>query len=167
MRKSPSQKPLAERFWGFVSKRGSDECWPWSGAIRGRTGYGGIRINGQVAGAHRVSWELHNGPIPAGLLVMHKCDNPPCVNPAHLFVGTVKDNSVDMYQKGRSVQQTRPHLLVRGERVNTARLTAEQVQTIRTLYAAGRSVAALAHEYDVYERTIDNVVKRRSWRHVA
>ena len=98
----PVPRPLAERFWPKVDVRGPDECWPWR-ATQWR-GYGKIGIGGATGTdvrAHRVSWEIHNGPIPAGMLVCHRCDAPSCVNPAHLFLGTQRDNMADMLAKGR------------------------------------------------------------------
>lgn len=111
LRKNPPPRaptPLADLFWHLVDKRGPDDCWPWQGSLY--VGYGRIKDGqrGRV-GAHRVSWELHHGPIPDGLWVLHRCDNPPCVNPAHLFLGTPGDNVRDMHAKGRwSRRATRP-----------------------------------------------------------
>ena len=100
-----------ERFWARVNKGLPKECWEWkSASVRG--GYGQISVNGKRAIASRMSWELHNGKIPNGMFVCHHCDNPPCVNPGHLFLGTNFDNALDRTQKGRQppnqhVSQTR------------------------------------------------------------
>ena len=98
------RKPLAERFWAKVDRRGPDDCWNWTAMTHpdghGRIGEGGHY--GRMLYAHRVSYELHIGPIPPGLVVMHKCDNPRCVNPAHLQLGTDADNHRDCWNKGRS-----------------------------------------------------------------
>ena len=92
--------PLETRFWRFVAPSMDDRgCWEWTGARAGELGYG--CLGGKGPRAHRLSWEIHNGPIPDGLWVLHKCDNPPCVNPRHLFLGTRTDNIRDMFAKGR------------------------------------------------------------------
>jgi hypothetical protein len=157
-------RPLAERFWEKVDKRGPDECWEWQ-AARVRHGYGriGTGVGRGIDGAHRVSWQLHFGPIPAGMSICHTCDNPPCVNPVHLFVGTQDENWADMRTKGRGSEP--PHRL--GEAVNTAVLTEATVRICRERYAAGERTTDLAREFGVNQSTIKRVVSRKTWKHVA
>lgn len=155
------RRPLAARFWAKVEILGTDECWPWL-ASRDRHGYGHIGLGGREGGtgyAPRVSWELHNGPIPEGLWVLHRCDNPACVNPAHLFLGTPKDNTADMMVKGRANR-------ARGEDSGGAHFTAEQVVEIRATHARGRSMRALARQHGVSHSTISAMVHLRTWSHV-
>lgn len=102
---APPRVPLSDRWWAKVDVRGPDECWPWRGAYGGKSGrYGLLRLPGREGGtttAHRVGWTLLNGPIPEGLHVLHRCDNPPCCNPRHWFLGTNQDNVDDKVAKGR------------------------------------------------------------------
>lgn len=115
--------PLAERFWEKVDKRGPNECWLWRGAI-GRHGYGNLGSGtGRTLRAHRFSYELAHGAIPNGLVICHRCDEPRCVNPTHLFAASQSSNLQDMANKGRST---------RGERSPAAKLDGEAVLTIRT-----------------------------------
>jgi len=96
------RKSIEEKFWSKVTK--TDGCWMWGG-VKTLKGYGIIRVGGRVdpknLRAHRISWLLHNGPVPRGLMVCHHCDNPSCVRPDHLFVGTAVDNVHDSIKKGR------------------------------------------------------------------
>lgn len=101
---------INDRFWEYVDKNGLkpahvpelDNCWVWTGGKSGKAGYGTISFRGKKCVSSRVSWILHNGEIPQGMCVLHKCDNPPCVNPNHLFLGTHLDNTRDMIKKGRA-----------------------------------------------------------------
>lgn len=111
-----------DRFWSDVDKRTSSECWPWIGHRRPR-GYGILSVNGRARVASRYSYEINVGPIPDGLWVLHKCDNPPCVNPEHLFLGTIRDNTADMDAKGRRA-------INRAEDSGAASMTNEQALAI-------------------------------------
>ncbi len=148
-----SARPLTERFWSKVdSSGGPDICWPWI-ASRFQNGYGMFRHDGRLRGAHRVSFELANGAIPPGESVCHHCDNPPCVNPAHLFAGTNADNTADRQAKGRSA---------RGIRQGSSRLSSEDVAEIRRRYRF-RHGGELAREYGVSRSTIHGIVSRQNW----
>ncbi|HXI18492.1 MAG TPA: HNH endonuclease signature motif containing protein, partial [Chloroflexota bacterium] len=120
--------PLTERFWSAVQICAEVDCWEWQ-LFRDKRNYGrvGIARGKSPQLTHRVAWELANGPIPDGLLVCHSCDNPPCCNPAHLFLGTDQDNVDDMRRKGRGAF---------GERSGGSKVTAEQVLEIRRLSTA-------------------------------
>ena len=105
----PSRGPIENRLWSRVTK--SDGCWTWAGTVN-RQGYGVIGLGARGTGkklVHRLAWELLRGPIPPGLHVLHRCDNPPCVNPDHLFPGTVGDNNRDMVEKKRHYKQKVTH----------------------------------------------------------
>lgn len=158
-------RPVAERFWQKVNK--TEACWLWTGKTNGRKGYGQIGIGSKPAGTmahayvHRVSWELHYGAIPDGLVVMHTCDVPLCVRPDHLELGTVADNNRDMFAKGRG----KPGC-TRGEAQSNSKLTVEIVQQIRVDFAAGVPQRELGRRYGVQPAAISKVVTGRSWKHV-
>lgn len=147
------------RFWPRVdASKGATECWLWM-AQRTEAGYGHIRAGGhgsRTVLAHRVSWEFANGPVPDGLFVLHACDNPPCVNPSHLFLGTALDNGNDAAAKGRSP---------RGERNGRAKLTESEVEEIRRIYASGGVLQkTIAAKYGVTQSHISTVVRRAGWK---
>lgn len=139
---------------GFVRGK-PDECWEWK---HGRCQEYGIS-NGR--GAHRVSWEVHRGPIPEGMYVCHRCDNPPCVNPDHLFLGTLQDNIADRVAKGRSSGD--PAL---GEAKVISKLTNAAVRDIRRRGKDGEFHHIIAARFGVSRTTICNVINRKVWSHV-
>lgn len=111
---------------------GSNGCLVWTGLVSGK-GYGSISVNGKAQKVHRVVWELAFGPIPPGLCVCHRCDNPPCCNVEHLFLGTSAENTADRHAKGRTSRKGAGDKHARGERVRTTKLTDAQVAEIRDL----------------------------------
>jgi hypothetical protein len=147
---------VEERFWRKVDKREPDECWPWTGAHLPE-GYGLMYKSGRPRRWHRsnrLAYELLVGPIPDGLHVLHRCDNPPCCNPAHLFLGTQADNNRDRDQKGRNNGYK-----IRGAANGRAKLMPEQVAEIRRLYAAGGvSQQTLADRFGVKQPQISRLV---------
>lgn len=180
---SPSE--LAAWFWQKVT-RSEHECWPWSGATHNK-GYGNIGIDGRTTTTHRLAYTLAVGPIPPGMQVLHRCDNPPCCNPAHLFIGTHLDNMRDKIQKGRQARGERhgsrshpesvprgdehpyrrcPDIVPRGEAHSHARLTEADVIDIRKAAAEGERQSSIAARYNVAQPTICNVVTRKTWAHV-
>lgn len=157
-------RPLAARFWEKVDRRGPAECWEWTGARHGH-GYGRIGLGLATQGtdvAHRVSWELHHGPIPDGMHVLHHCDNPPCVNPRHLFLGTHADNMRDALVKGRTSLVHH-----KGSKHGRAKLTEAIVRDCRRRVAAGETHTALAREFGVSVGAIQHAVARITWQHVV
>ena len=160
--------PPEVRFWAKADRgAGSDDCWEWSGyrmRSRERSGvwYGQFRFRGRAFLAHRVAWILTHGEIPNGSHVCHRCDNPGCVNPAHLFLGTQADNMADCARKGRA-----PGGSARGENGGLSKLSDEAVRSIRRRYAAGAvTQKQLAREYGVTRAAIGYVVRGDTWSHV-
>lgn len=135
-------------------------CWEWTGAQTRR--YGTVRHGGRTMYVHRLSYQLHVGPVPDGMAVCHRCDNPPCFNPDHLFVASQVENMADMKAKGRA--RNRP---TRGEQHYRARLTADQVLVIRERLCSGESQAALARQYGVHKSTVQAISSRQAWRNVV
>jgi hypothetical protein len=152
-------------FWSRVRVGEPDECWPWLGCTRGKTGYGAVGSKGKVRSTHRVAYELVNGPIPPGLLVRHRCDNRICCNPAHLELGTHKQNHTDMVERGRAPVQSGPKPPHRsGETHGQARLTQAQVDEIRRRAAKGETDTALAREFGVGRTAINRIRHGVRWR---
>lgn len=155
--------PVEERFWRHVKK--TAECWIWAGKEKSKRGYGQIGLGGRGAKqalAHRFSYELHKGPIPCGMVVMHSCDNPRCVNPDHLSVGTHSDNTQDAVSKGRWISVPP---LINGERHHSAKLTADDVRMIRD--NPDIPTKELADRFGTNATSIQKVRSRKTWKHVA
>ena len=151
--------PVEQRLWKHVRRGSPSECWEWTGS-RDQTGYGLLKAEGnrlRTVRAHRVAWEVTFGSIPEGLWVLHHCDNPPCCNPAHLFLGTNDDNQADRIAKGRGPNH-------HGQRNPNARLTASDVEQIRELVAAGHTHRQVARQFGVNRSTVGYVVAGKRWR---
>ena len=131
--------------------------WIWTGNVNQGNGYGRLRGDGRYQPAHRVSYEIFNGPIPEGLIVRHKTDIPLDVNPRNLELGTVADNARDRVERERQI---------RGEQHFRAVLIPHIVRVMRAAHANGRTIASLAREYQVGESTVRAVVQRRTWKHI-
>jgi hypothetical protein len=138
----------------------SGECWVWRGSLDA-WGYGRMLVDGGYRRAHRVAWIVANGEPPEGLLVLHRCDNRRCVNPAHLFLGTNAENMADMRAKGRSAGAWQ-----RGAQHPCARLTEADVIAIRARRAAGEQQRQLAKAYGVGEGAISQIVRGKTWAHL-
>ena len=149
---------FTDRFWSKVDPTG--DCWEWT-AHRKANGYGQFTLRrGVFVGAHTVSYALLNGPIPPGMSICHRCDNPPCVNPDHLFIGTQADNGADMVAKGRGSS-------TQGIERSNARLNDEAVRLIRGAEPRHGLACSLAREYGVSDTTIRKIRSGQKWRHVA
>jgi hypothetical protein len=147
------------RFWPKVMKPLDwSGCWEWQGTRSGR-GYGRFKLKSYVSTSpHRLSYALFTGRSPGGLFVCHHCDNPPCCNPAHLFLGTVQDNSDDMVRKGRAAKRDQS-----GERNGAAKLAASDVEAIRAKILSGLTNVAIAAQYGVTHQIISKIRRGRAW----
>lgn len=152
---------LDANFWKKVVKHDApDGCWEWVGAKRG--GYGRRnrhRRGGTWVNVHHEMWQDLHGPVPPGMVILHACDNPACVRPDHLSIGTQKENVQDMLRKGRGPDR-------RGERNGRARITADTVRAIRADYAGGVRPAELSRRYALRDSRISEIVHRKTWRDV-
>ena len=144
-----------EDVWAQVEQHGPDECWPWIGP-RKSNGYGDMRIAG-FNGAHRIAFFVATGIDPGDLFVCHACDNPPCCNPKHLFLGTPQANAVDAVTKGR---------MSRGELNGSARLSEAQVLQIRQLASSGVRQRDIARRFGISQAVVGRIHKRKNWAHV-
>ena len=151
------ERPSAEeRFWKFVNKETGSDCWFWTG-YKSNTFYGSMKINKQNIRAHRFSYELHYGKIPEGLVVMHSCDQPSCVNPYHLSVGTHADNTRDKINKNRQP---------RGSSIFNSLITEEEVIQIKNDLNKGMKQIEISKKYQIAYHIICDIKTGRSWKHV-
>jgi hypothetical protein len=153
----PAARPLAERLWEKVDIRGPDDCWEWQGS-RHEDGYGFIRHGQRNERAHRMALMLGAGVDLGDSHVLHRCDNPPCCNPAHLFPGTNAENIADCKAKGRDNK---------GIRNGRARLDEERVKRIKLRFSSGESIPSIAADFGVAHGTVHAIVTGKSWRHVS
>jgi hypothetical protein len=161
----PPNKDIMFRFWSRVCI--TDSCWNWTGAKR-KNGYGQMRYYRgpgycPVIKVHRFAYEMYFGPIPDGMCVLHHCDNPACVRPDHLFLGTQADNMKDMNRKGRHGKGPETKY---GEDAPSSKLTSKQVIEMRWLAAQGYSSAKIAKMYGVAQQTAWDAIVRRTWKHL-
>ncbi len=153
-----SEKDIS-RFWSKVRKGTVEECWDWMASTN--EGYGQFHVRSKGRNnrllAHRVSFALHNGPITSDVYILHKCDNPKCCNPDHLFPGTAKDNALDAKSKKRHCH---------GVKHGCHRLTEDQVREMRALHGLGITQVELAKRFGVRQGHVTKVVRCRSWSHI-
>lgn len=153
-----NKTPTSRRFWIKVAVRGANECWLWQAYID-QEGYGRFSFDGKRRFAHRAAWILTFGPLPNEARVLHKCDNPTCVNPAHLFIGTHQDNMNDRSAKGRTAS---------GERNGRAKLTWEIVNQIRAAHKPWKvGITKLAAQFGVSKWVVQDILRKRTWREAA
>lgn len=155
--RTQKREPVDKRFFRHVTRRGPNECWEWQ-ATTTVAGHGQFSAGDIRTTAHRVAWAIENGNIPAGQVVRHECDNPPCCNPGHLLLGTQLENVGDSVSRERHSK---------GEIVGTSVLTEREVLQIRGKWETQKySQDALAREFGVSQNTIHKVVRRVTWQHI-
>lgn len=152
----PTRDEIAAAFLPRVDRRSAEECWPWLGR-RGHHGYGAFSVVAVAFKAHRVAYWLAGGVEPGDLSVCHRCDNPPCCNPRHLFLGTQADNNADMDAKGRRS---------RGSKHSSSKLTEAAVLEVRALLAEGLTHRAIAARFGVCHAVVGCIARGTTWSHV-
>lgn len=168
-------KSLGKRFWKRVKK--TKGCWEWQGyCARKGKGHGSLSVRAlskKPMYAHRVAWILTKGPIPKGKHVLHRCDNPPCCRPGHLFLGTQRINNLDRDAKGRTASgnrngsRTRPDRRAVGERCGSSKMTAEKVKALRRDWATGKyTQRQLGRKYKISQQQVSVIVTGKHWRHL-
>jgi len=154
-----------ERFWTKVDIRNWDECWEWL-AQKDKDGYGRIKIKKKCLRAHRFSFFIHNGFVDKNLYVCHSCDNPSCVNPHHLWIGTNRDNQNDLVEKSKIINKKNKSKNM-GEKSHLSKLKEEDVIAIRNLYLdKSILIKDIANKFDITITNVQDIVKNKTWKHV-
>lgn len=151
---------LARRLANGLERAVEGQCWTWTRSTNS-AGYGTLTVAGRARYAHRLAYELAKGPIPKGADVMHSCDNPACINPDHLEVGTRSQNMADCHARGRS---RIPKPILRGEQNGAAKLTAEQVVDIKQRLGNGETQQTIADDFGVSQTLISAIKLGRLWK---
>ena len=164
----PLDDPRTEKLTKYTDRSG--DCWIWQRAKQ-KTGYGVICFGKVIMAAHRVSYEVAHGPIPPGMFICHKCDNPSCVRPDHLFAGTPADNVHDMVKKGRTnnkhnMSLRKNHMVAYGVDNPSAKINPDIVREIRARVANGEVQRRIAESYGIDSCSVIDIIKGRTWRHV-
>lgn len=167
----PMPRSQPSDFWAHIQQAGPNDCWEWEGC-RTADGYGKGTFQNRKFLAHRLAWELTFGSIPGGLWVLHRCDNPPCCNPSHLFLGTSAENTADRTAKRRSAigakngNQTQPERRPRGSSHGCARLNDWRVIGIMARSLQGVSNTQIAQEFGESLSQVGKILNRRNWAHL-
>lgn len=151
-----------KRFWDKVEK--TDTCWNWT-AAKSAFGHGRFRMGRKLVSPHRLVYEWEHGEIPEGYDICHHCDNPSCVNPQHLFLGTRSDNMKDAMKKNRLPQMVKI-LERKGSETNNAKLTEKEVLLMRALEKKGMKTKELSKRFGITRRNVRDIIYRRTWTHI-
>jgi HNH endonuclease len=154
---SKKSTPIEKRFWSKVNKKEPDDCWEWI-SYKFSNGYGAIKVDGQNVGAHRISYKLNVGD-PKDLHVCHKCDNPSCVNPKHLFLGTNLENTQDRNRKNR---QAKPMGILHPN----VKLSEQDIIDIREKINQGRTQRSIAKDYGISQQQVCAINTKKAWKHL-
>ena len=154
-----NRKYLAMRIINGLDSAPEVGCWEWKRS-KNIYGYGTLKVNGKTVTAHKTAYELFVGEVPDGLLVLHSCDNPSCINPAHLHVGTQSDNMKECYERGRS--SIKP-VSLKGEKNGSAKLTSADVNEIRKMLSCGKKQQQIAEVFKISQSQVSNIARERRW----
>lgn len=145
-----------QRFWDKVEK--TKNCWNWIGKIRSTDGYGVLSIDSKERRSHRLSWEMMNGKIPEGHVICHSCDNPKCVRPSHLFLGTQAENLTDMRNKGRN------RFSFKGSKHPHAKFSEREINVIRGIYLTQNiTQSEIARRFNTSQQSINRIINRKRY----
>ncbi len=151
-------------FWTYITKLDEDKCWPWSGGLTA-SGYGKFWYNKKIWLSHRLVYYFTYGKIDDSMFVCHRCDNPMCCNPKHLFLGSAKDNTNDMINKGRQQDYSK---VVRGSDNLMSKVTEQQVKEILFLHQEGKcKKKEIANKYGLTLSGLESIIYRRCWKHIS